>query len=342
MQEWCPFAKKGPPGHDGGAFTGGGHKIVHHTTDGWKAEHAFAAWQGNNDWAHFVDTYENGSYELYQCLSISVPARSLAVNAGPTNRDNTIQIEHVGWSWAKDKPSTAPQTMLAEHFPDGYLNGMQKLLRWIEDQWQVPRKIPHPFPKFDGDNVRLTWSDWHAAKGHVGHCHAPGNNHTDPGRLNVAHLVGFAQPPHPNFALEKYNAGGIGWEDGLIATALTGALRGEGIACMTIYRARNIGIVAGAAAAAVLRHGPRLVAIGQAAGQAVTAAGHVLGTEEHSDLFGAIGKGETPEDRLGETVRLTRSLVKQICAVEHKDPKRGSQRFAAVLSGLSDSFDAYL
>src|SRR5688500_7179569 len=88
--------------------------------------------------------------------------------------------------------------------------------------------------------------------------------------------------------MEKYNIAGLDRNSALIANAFAGALRAGGVKAMAIHSKPNVGAAAGAAAGAPFRRGPRLVAIGREAADAVTKAGQKLGTEDKSDLFGAV------------------------------------------------------
>jgi hypothetical protein len=56
----------------------------------------------------------------------------------------------------------------------------------IEHRVDIPRKAPRSFP-----GTRYTGSGFVRAQGHIGHCHVPGNTHTDPGRFASARLLRF-------------------------------------------------------------------------------------------------------------------------------------------------------
>src|SRR5688500_871117 len=138
--------------------------------------------------------------------------------------------------------------------------------------------------------------------------------------------------------MEKYNIAGLDWHDGMIATAFAGALRAERVKAMAIHSTSNVRAAAGAASVAPFRKGPRLVAIGSKAAEAVTKAGQKLGTEGKSDLFGAVGRGEG-DARIKDTLSKAESLLIQICEVEKKDPVRAKERFQKGLVGLAPGFE---
>jgi N-acetyl-anhydromuramyl-L-alanine amidase AmpD len=141
----------------------------------------------------------------------------------------------------------------------------------------------------------------------------------------------------PDFGqLEKYNVVGIGPSYGAIALAFAGALRAEGIPAMAIHNAKLTAIAADAAAPAVHRRGPRLVAIGPDSAKAVTAAGHTLKSETVSDLFGAVG--EERRDTLARAL----VLLADLCTVEGENGPRAQERFRGALTALSRSAAADL
>jgi N-acetyl-anhydromuramyl-L-alanine amidase AmpD len=134
--------------------------------------------------------------------------------------------------------------------------------------------------------------------------------------------------------MEKYNIAGLERNTALIASAFAGVLRSEGVAAMAIHSGPNVRAAAEEAAVAKFRAGPRLVAIGGKAATAVKKAGQKLGTEDKSDLFGAIGQGAGNE-RLKDTLAKSEDLLVQICRVEKKNPAQARDRFEKVLVALA-------
>jgi N-acetyl-anhydromuramyl-L-alanine amidase AmpD len=134
--------------------------------------------------------------------------------------------------------------------------------------------------------------------------------------------------------MEKYNIAGLDRKSALIANAFAGALRAGGVKAMAIHSKPNVGAAAGAAAGAPFRKGPRLVAIGREAASAVTKAGQKLGTEDKSDLFGAVGRGDG-DALIKDTLTKTEGLLVQICEVEKKNPARAKERFQNALVALA-------
>jgi N-acetyl-anhydromuramyl-L-alanine amidase AmpD len=138
--------------------------------------------------------------------------------------------------------------------------------------------------------------------------------------------------------MEKYNIAGLEWKTGLIATAFAGALRSEGVDAMAIHSGPNVKAAAGEAAVAKFRAGPRLVAIGDKAAKAVTGAGQKLGTEDKSDLFGAVGRGKGDQGTK-DMLAKTEDLLVQICKVEKRDPAQAKDRFEKVLITLAPDLE---
>ena len=137
--------------------------------------------------------------------------------------------------------------------------------------------------------------------------------------------------------MEKYNIAGLDRNSALIANAFAGALRAERVKAMAIHSKPNVRAAAAAAAGALFRKGPRLVAIGSETANAVTKAGQKLGTEDKSDLFGAVGEGDG-DALIKDTLTKTEGLLVQICEVEKKNPARAKGRFENALVALAPVF----
>ena len=138
--------------------------------------------------------------------------------------------------------------------------------------------------------------------------------------------------------MEKYNVAGLGVFPGHIAAVFAATLRAEGVRAMAIHSRENVHAAAAHAAVAKFRKGPRLVVIGGAAAVAVRKTGQKLGTEKKSDLFGAVGVGDSPDARLADTVAKAEELLAQICRVEKKNPRRARKRFGETLAALDKAF----
>jgi len=51
--------------------------------------------------------------------------------------------------------------------------------------------------------IRLSLADWDAYSGHVGHQHCPGDDHWDPGRLDLAAILAYAAADQPSDILKE-------------------------------------------------------------------------------------------------------------------------------------------
>lgn len=145
------------------SMTGGGHKIVWHTTEGSTVAGAFGAYKASGAYPHFT-LGEDGI--AYQHLPLSQYATALQ-HIGPyeTNRANAIQVEIVGFASESGGWS------------DGRYAEIAALARHIEDEFNVKRKAG---VSFDHPS-RLSGSAFVNYEGHCGHVHVPNNSHYDPG-----------------------------------------------------------------------------------------------------------------------------------------------------------------
>jgi hypothetical protein len=112
-----------------------------------------------------------------QHLSLHVPARALVHG----NRHNCIQIEIVGC--AEESPNWSQEKLY--------------FIAWVMRQIQalvpIPSKAEQPFKAYPAsyginNGVRLTDEQWQAFSGWCGHQHVPGNDHGDPGHIDITFL----------------------------------------------------------------------------------------------------------------------------------------------------------
>jgi N-acetyl-anhydromuramyl-L-alanine amidase AmpD len=148
---------------DAGSFTGGGKKIVWHTTE----TSGLPNYGGSAP--HF--TLDPADGRLWQHIPLDRAARAL--KAGGPNFWNTVQVELLGF--AKDTP-----TWSATRY-----SRIAALARWIEANFGVPRQCSVEFAG-DGQTPHLPTAEAvKAYAGHIGHQHIKGNDHWDPGRLRI-------------------------------------------------------------------------------------------------------------------------------------------------------------
>jgi hypothetical protein len=163
----CPFARWQPVDYNGGEYTGGEFRIVHHTTEGSSATGALEEFK-----KHFAPHFVVDAKTIYQLLDTSVAGAALEHHGDPqTNRLSAVQIEVVGFAGKPKDPAT--------------LANVGKLCRWIEQIHNVPRVWPNGFPVpavngQDAGHHNRNPIIWAAHGGHYGHEHVPENFHWDP------------------------------------------------------------------------------------------------------------------------------------------------------------------
>jgi N-acetylmuramoyl-L-alanine amidase len=166
----CPFATFKKITGSATSMTGGPYKIVHHTTEGSRAQAAFDAFKANRSDPHFtVD-----ANDIFQHIDTDFSGMALRNPAGgvQTNRDSAVQIEVVGFA---NRPKTRAT-----------LENVRRLCRWIEETHGVPKVWPNGFPKpatsagKDPGGHNRNAATWDSKGGHYGHSNVPENIHWDP------------------------------------------------------------------------------------------------------------------------------------------------------------------
>jgi hypothetical protein len=161
----------GHPAEDAGAFAGGGHKLLWHTTEGTNIDTMVRVLEEKRAAPHIVvDFYHS---RVVQMIPFNRAARALEHNGGPeTNRANCVQVEIC--DYAKN----------SQDWTERQYGVLAALAVLIEHRVPIPRHANYRFRH----PVRLGGQQFVDATGHLGHCHVPGNSHWDPGEFNVARL----------------------------------------------------------------------------------------------------------------------------------------------------------
>jgi N-acetylmuramoyl-L-alanine amidase len=175
---WSLNIEHSPAAEDAGPFTVGRRKLVWHTTEsGQESVDAMVRVLHQKRAApHFVYGYRQG-YKfpvVVQMVPLNRAARALMHPSGPpTNAARASQVEICGRAAESDD------------WDDDYYKGLANLAGLIRQRTHfrnvVPRDFTVPASRYTGLGFVL-------ARGHVGHCHVPGNDHWDPGRFR-AHYV---------------------------------------------------------------------------------------------------------------------------------------------------------
>ncbi len=154
---------------------------VLHTTEGSTLSGAEATLDAGKDWPHL--TIEPKTSTVVQQISLNVGCRALGDANGTlaTNSANAIQIEIVGL--AKDSPTIPPAHMVF----------IRKVMRQIEDLVPIPRKSGRAFLGNTAVNTtprnRMSVKEWSVFSGWCGHQHVPGQDHWDPGAIDIDELL---------------------------------------------------------------------------------------------------------------------------------------------------------
>lgn len=225
---WIPGAERLKPSQDGGTMSGGKPRVVWHTTE---ADPGTAA-----VWSAMIRVLTGKSAEpqvlydpltdrLGQFLPLNVSGRALKNDgATRTNRVGSvcIQIEVIGRS--------------AKPFTDNWKPGknfralMASIRSWgISDVWPAgapPRFIASP-PHNVPENPRSR-SIWINRAGHFSHSQIPGNDHGDPGAIDIKKLfaaAAVAPPTKPPATTEEDSMAALTKAD--ITAAFKDALAAE-------------------------------------------------------------------------------------------------------------------
>ncbi len=158
-----------------GDFTGGGHKLIWHTTEGSGIDAMWRVLRDKDAAPHFVIDPGGGPAMVYQCVPLNKAARALEHPAGTpeTNRANCIQVEIV--DYAKN----------AGGWGHVIYRDLGALAALIDHRFNVRRG----YRPFTVPAKKVTPDGFVRATGHMGHGHVPNNSHWDPGRMNGAALM---------------------------------------------------------------------------------------------------------------------------------------------------------
>lgn len=177
-------------GNSAGPMNGdGSRKVLLHSTEGTTIEGAIGAYRAHNSWPTM--TVDCRRRRVVQHLPLDVAARALRNEAGgvETNREGTIlvQIELVGFAGT-------PASIGSPEDLD-WLG--RDVLAPICRATGVPLTVgvvfaPYPMSYGKLAGQRLSYGQWDAYDGIVGHQHAPENSHGDPGALDVTRIVAAA------------------------------------------------------------------------------------------------------------------------------------------------------
>ena len=96
------------------------------------------------------------------------------------NRDNVAQIEIIRF---------ASKMTFLDDWP---LNKIGEIAAFLHLEWELPLDALADWTPNRDDSQRLTSDQYDAFEGILGHMHVPGNDHLDPGPINIAYILDYA------------------------------------------------------------------------------------------------------------------------------------------------------
>ncbi|PSL04120.1 hypothetical protein CLV30_106124 [Haloactinopolyspora alba] len=178
-------------------FTGGDmsdgvlEKILLHSTE-------TRSWPGYSGGASSPTlTIDPWACEVRQHHDLDRSARALrdpSYTGVRENRDGVVQIEIIGYC---DPGLVADYGHDIGEIPDDGLRLIGQVLAEIAVEWDVPLKAAErwlSYPASYGDSsVRMSGEEYDAFKGVLGHMHASGNTHGDPGDIDIDTIMQYAR-----------------------------------------------------------------------------------------------------------------------------------------------------
>jgi hypothetical protein len=170
-----------------GPMTGGGWKMPLHTTESPREwiDGAIKQFTAGSGTPHLSIGWRKGLRfpVVAQFLPFNQYAKTLEHPTGTpeTNKANAVQIEICGTA-ARSKVDVG-----APNWEDNWYKALANVLLLTQHRVGFPIRRPRPFLV----PIRFTGSGWIKAKGIVGHCHAPNNSHSDPGRIKAGKLLRY-------------------------------------------------------------------------------------------------------------------------------------------------------
>lgn len=193
---WNPESKKEELKHAGAMLTTHPWRGVLHTTEGNSYAGALGAYKRAASAPHFTVSFETGTFQSWQHIQLDRAATALRNRSGgvETNKLRCVQIEIVG------------HANEAADFPREYLDGIGRLMRWIESNTEIKRISP----SFKGAGqgivlatvaspIRLKNDAWNKFNGWCGHQHVPENDHWDPGLIDIGYLLSYTTGVMPMY-----------------------------------------------------------------------------------------------------------------------------------------------
>lgn len=176
-----------------GVVMGVTDKFIIHTTEGsgWPSYSGGAA---APTFTVYPDTV-NKKLVIRQHFPLDTSSRALVHPAGTpqTNNDGVIQAEFIGTC----DPSLAQRGVFFwPQAPKWALDGMAEIIATLHTLRGIPLTA---WPKWNAypasagnSSSRMSWAQWAAFSGVAGHQHVPGNDHGDPGNIDINYVMAKA------------------------------------------------------------------------------------------------------------------------------------------------------
>jgi hypothetical protein len=180
-----PGVRQSWAGAYGWSYGGGPRKFILHSTETDSAPGCV------DQLAHYLDGWANPHVvwdpwtgDMAMCGRADWAGGALAAG----NRDGSVvlQVEAVGRAGVVGQ----------RPFTDSPMLGWDKILAWA-DSWDIPHVfpagLPLPYPQSYGAGSPRPWDVWQNASGFYGHSQVPGNDHGDPGLVDLRKIFPTAQ-----------------------------------------------------------------------------------------------------------------------------------------------------
>lgn len=105
------------------------------------------------------------------------------------NRDRVVQLEIICYS--DEKAAASVGGLPVSELTDEHLGDIANFVTWLRAEWGGPPLISatFPFPWSRNSGLRMSSAQFDAFRGILGHLHASGNEHWDPGAFNAPRLM---------------------------------------------------------------------------------------------------------------------------------------------------------
>lgn len=155
-------------------------------------------------------TYDPWAHKWRQHLPLNGSARALLDPSGTAVRENRDGVVQVEVSCYSDPKLAQQHGHYVGDLDEQAIDDLGRLVAWLHTEWSLElAAAPHwlPYPASAGKSaVRMSSAQFDAFKGVLGHQHVSGNDHGDPGDLDIDSIMATAEdivhpaPPVPTYS----------------------------------------------------------------------------------------------------------------------------------------------